>query len=186
MVNNFNNFGKFGNGVYYIMRTCHIHTFLLLPCVCSTLLQAVFRFPLRRVPFHCCPESHRQSIHRHSHLLSYRLSYPRILLRFERKVWPDQSCSGKSCRVADVLPEDCWKSHSCLRHSDGGGTGQHNVHHGSSISGGGTYLDAVPFQFLDYFDYTGNRSRIFFREANKCFSNSLYMNTTSSSVQLRL
>lgn len=27
MVNNFNNFGKFGNGVYYIMRTCHIHTF---------------------------------------------------------------------------------------------------------------------------------------------------------------
>ena len=51
----------------------------------------------------------------------------------------------------------------------GGGTGQHNVHHGSSISGGGTYLDTVPFQFLDYFDYTGNRSRIFFQGGEQVF-----------------
>ena len=28
MVNNFNNFGKFGNGVYYIMRTCIYIRFL--------------------------------------------------------------------------------------------------------------------------------------------------------------
>ena len=27
MVDNFNNFGEFGNAVYHIMGTCHIHAF---------------------------------------------------------------------------------------------------------------------------------------------------------------
>ena len=120
MVNNFNNFGKFGNGVYYIMRTCHIHTF-------SDCCHASVQFFCRQFSGFLLGESHFVAAQNHTDSpytgihtffdIGYRITI--FYYAFERKVWPDQSCSGKSCRVAGVLPEGCWKSHSCLWYSHG-------------------------------------------------------------------
>lgn len=120
MVNNFNNFGKFGNGVYYIMRTCHIHTFS--DC-CHASVQLFCRqfsgFLLGESHF-VAAQNHTDSPYTGIHTffdIGYRI--PVFYYALNGRYGQINPCSGKSCRVADVLPEDCWKSHSCLWYSHG-------------------------------------------------------------------